>query len=554
MAASVIPSLWFIRQLFAGIVPSAYIAIVAAPSFAARWFDDAETASAYGQQQADDGRDTYIALGAHGKRLSSGRGKAKNIVGIGGVWADVDIAHPDLAVHKKQNLVKNVAEADALVESVFPKPSIAIHSGHGMQYYWLFKEPWTWELGDDEERAKAATFVSDWTDTLRDAAKARGVDVDATKDLARIFRLPGTTNFKSDPVPVKISKPVKLNARLTHHGIEDLRTRLKPREPKSTRATKKIPVVGDNGKLTDRVIDPEISAKIQIVCEVDPKFASTWLRKRNFQDQSASSYDLAILNVLVATGGWSEADGIEACRAWRALHGEDVGKLDRGDYVERTLARMRVKTGAGLERNEIYEQLEQQTGVKITAVERCFPGVPVKIRVHVVDSEGEPLVLIFPDSAILNRNAVAWLDACVWQARVAPRKLKGKAWDDVVMLMARAAATLDTGQENSEDGETLGWLRAFRSNQNPVDVIDWRESPDRGCFVFEERFFFTVGDLARAVRIGGARITDRGLCQRLRAVGCTRKTCNVKTIHDKRTSRSVWSMNDSHLIQVNKLE
>ncbi len=551
MTTSVHPSLWFARQLFTGIVPSAYIAIVAAPSFVARWFNDAETASAYGQQQAADGRDTYIALGAHGKKLDRGRGKASNIVGIGGVWADVDIVHP--TAHKKDNLVKSVAEADALVESVFPKPSIAIHSGHGMQYYWLFKEPWTWELDDDEERQRAAAFVSDWTDTLRDAAKARGVDVDATKDLARIFRLPGTTNFKSDPVPVDVRRPTKLGARLARHEIDALRKRLKPREPKSKRQTTKISV-GDNGKVTDRVIDPEIAAKIQIACEVDSKFASTWLRKRKFQDQSASSYDLAILNALVATGGWSEADGIEACRAWRALHGEDVSKLDRGDYIERTLARMRVKTGAGLERNEIYEELEQRTGVKITAVERCFPGVPVKIRIHVIDSEGEPLVLIFPDSALLNRNAVAWLDACVWQARVAPRKLKGAGWDDVVMLMSRAAVTLDTGQENTEDGETFGWLRAFRSNQNPIDVTDWRESPDRGCFVFEERFFFSVGDLARAVRIIGARITDRGLCQRLRAVGCTRKTCNVKTIHDKRTSRSVWSMDDSYLIQTSKLE
>lgn len=535
----------------AGLVPSAFICIVASPHFTGRWFEAAEEACAYGREIEAQGNDAYIALGAHGKKLDRGRGKASNIVGIGGVWADVDIHHP--TAHKKENLVRSVEEADALVESVFPKPSIAIHSGHGMQYYWLFDKPWQWEPDDTQERARAAAFVSDWTDTLRDAAKARGVDVDATKDLARIFRLPGTTNFKGDPVPVAVNSPAKMGARLSRYTVVTLRERAPERE-KSKRQTRKIPV-GDNGRpATDRVIDSEIATKIQIACEVDTKFAQTWLRKRDFQDQSASSYDLAILNALVATGGWSEADGIEACRAWRALHGEDVSKLDRGDYVERTLARMRVRTGAGLERNEIYDQLEQQTGVKITAIERCFPGVPVKIRIHVVDADGEPLVMIFPDSLTLNRNAVAWLDACVWQARVAPRKLKGKAWDDVVMLMSRAAVTLDTGQENTEDGETMGWLRAFRSNQNPLDVTEWRESPDRGCFVFEERFFFTVGDLARTVRIAGARITDRGLCQRLRAVGCTRKTCNVKTIHDKRTTRSVWSMDDSYLIQTSKLE
>lgn len=533
----------------AGLVPSAFICIVASPHFTGRWFEAAEAACEYGQQIEARGRDAYIALGAHGKRLDTGRGKASNIVGIGGAWADVDIRHPE--AHKKQNLVASVDEAEGLIASAFPKPSILIHSGHGLQAYWLFAEPWMWALDDDEERAKAAAFVSDWTDTLRAKAKACGVDVDATKDLARIFRLPGTTNFKAEPVPVTVLWPFDLSTEVVRYALAKLREFIpEPSEPllvappASSRETRKI-VASDNG----RAVDPDLSAKIQIACEVDPKFRKTWHRQRtDMQDQSASAYDLAILNALVGSGGWSDEDGIEACRMWRRLHGEDATKLDRQKYVADTLDLVRTRREDGPPPSEAYALISQMTGVQVTAIERSSPGVPVRVRIHVLDSGGEPVVLVFPDSVTLYRSSTAFGDACLWQARVPAKRLKGKAWGDVVTLMARAADTLDVGSEGSEDGETMRWLITYRANQLTTVVHDLGSAPQNGPFVHEGRFYFTSNDVGRVLRITDVRITDRALCQRLKAIGCVRKAIHVQTLGDRRTTRSVWSLADLALI------
>lgn len=532
----------------AGLVPSAFICIVASPHFTGRWFEAAEAACEYGREVESRGRDAYVALGAHGKRLRSGRGKADNITGIGGVWVDIDVRHE---CHKKQNLPESIDEARALIADVFPEPSVVIDSGHGLHAYWLFTEPWTWGVDDEQERARAAAFVSDWTGTLRDAAKKRGLDVDATHDLARIFRLPGTTNFKGEPVPVTVLSPAVLGEHVTRYPLAKLRefiaepsSPLLVPPPASSRETRKI-VSSDNG----RAADPDLSAKIQIACEVDAKFRKTWHRQRDdMQDQSASAYDLAILNALVGSGGWSDEDGVEACRMWRRLHGEDAGKLDRRKYVADTLNIVRTRWEGGPPPSEAYTLISQMTGVQVTAIERSSPGVPVRVRIHVLDANGEPVVLVFPDSVALYRSCTAFGDACLWQARVPAKRLKGKAWSDVVTLMARAAATLDVGSEGSEDGETIRWLITYRANQLTTVVDEILEAPLKGPFVHESGFYFTSNDVGRALRIADVRITDRALCQRLKAVGCVRKTIHVKSLGDRRTTRSVWSIADLSLI------
>ncbi len=69
-----------------------------------------------------------------------------------------------------------------------------VHSGHGLQAYWLFKEPWTFE--DESERQQAETLSRRFQATLRTFAHEHGWTIDNTSDLARVLRLPGTFNTK----------------------------------------------------------------------------------------------------------------------------------------------------------------------------------------------------------------------------------------------------------------------------------------------------------------------------------------------------------------------
>ena len=93
----------------------------------------------------------------------------------------------------------------ALIGRVGLTPTLVIDTGHGLQAYWLFLEPWVF-TDDEAGRAEAQQFLNDFKATVAGYAKARGWDVDAVADLARLMRPPGTVNRKepADPRPVRI--------------------------------------------------------------------------------------------------------------------------------------------------------------------------------------------------------------------------------------------------------------------------------------------------------------------------------------------------------------
>lgn len=134
-------------------------------------------------------RDVYFGVGL-GDKMTDGRLKSEDITTIPGLWIDADLATPD-----RQNLPKTLEECLPL----FPvEPTIIVNSGRGIHAYWLFREPL-------DVTATTAALLAGFQTTIRNNAAARGWKLDSTHDLARILRLPGTLNYKSDPpLPVTI--------------------------------------------------------------------------------------------------------------------------------------------------------------------------------------------------------------------------------------------------------------------------------------------------------------------------------------------------------------
>lgn len=130
--------------------------------------------------------DVYFGCGL-GAQISDGRLVAGGVTVIPGLWMDVDLATPE-----RPNLPATPDEAAEL----FPTPpTITVSSGRGVHVYWLFREPW--DITD--ERARAAQLSEGFQSTIRQAAATRGWKLDSTHDLARILRLPGSKNYKTDP-------------------------------------------------------------------------------------------------------------------------------------------------------------------------------------------------------------------------------------------------------------------------------------------------------------------------------------------------------------------
>jgi putative DNA primase/helicase len=144
--------------------------------------------------------DLYIGCGTSPQDVGTNqRCKADEIAGIGAVWADIDVKSP---VHTKTNLCPDIETAIIWARALRPVPDFIINSGHGLQLWWALDE--FWSFIDSNDRETAAGFVARWREWLRFAAPAW--EIDATQDLSRIMRLPGTWNYKdrSDPRPVEI--------------------------------------------------------------------------------------------------------------------------------------------------------------------------------------------------------------------------------------------------------------------------------------------------------------------------------------------------------------
>jgi hypothetical protein len=145
-------------------------------------------------------RDTYFGIGLHKEKLGEGkRGTSSEVIAIPGFWADLDIKHE---AHKANNLPPTCKDAMHITEAIPLKPTLIVHSGHGLQAWWLFKELWVFD--SETEREEAQELSCRFQATLKQKAKEYGWQMDGTHDISRIFRPPGTLNHKREIVDVKV--------------------------------------------------------------------------------------------------------------------------------------------------------------------------------------------------------------------------------------------------------------------------------------------------------------------------------------------------------------
>ena len=139
----------------------------------------------------------YLGIGIRQVKLDDGggRGKTDDIIAIPGLWLDLDYQSP--GAHKtRRPLPPTEDAARSLLDAAPYKPSLIVHSGHGLQVYWLFKELTCFDSKGDREAF--SRLCRGWQQFFQQAGRDRGWHVDSTADLARVLRIPGTYNLKTD--------------------------------------------------------------------------------------------------------------------------------------------------------------------------------------------------------------------------------------------------------------------------------------------------------------------------------------------------------------------
>lgn len=160
------------------------------------------------------------------------RGHARDSLTLPGFWADIDIDGPGHKhetcpatcdkghTHTRLPLPPDTETAQQIVTAAgLPEPTMWIHSGGGLYPWWLLDTPHT--IGDDLD--DIATLTARWQHAIAAGAETLGYHYGtAVGDLARVLRVPGTTNRKAG-----LERPCRiLEASGATYQLDDLATLL----------------------------------------------------------------------------------------------------------------------------------------------------------------------------------------------------------------------------------------------------------------------------------------------------------------------------------------
>jgi hypothetical protein len=137
----------------------------------------------------------WLGIATRRQPLAQRRGGAEDCVELPGLWLDIDIANP--RYHAAPDLPPTADDAMRIVARFPLPPTAVVHSGHGLQVWWLFDEP----LPVDD----VGDLLDRWETTWLGHAGHLGYGLDNVFDIARVLRVPGTINRKGgDTAPVEL--------------------------------------------------------------------------------------------------------------------------------------------------------------------------------------------------------------------------------------------------------------------------------------------------------------------------------------------------------------
>ena len=279
----------FLEALFAGLPKGFYILLWTLPEKRSIWCRTVDEAILAASKFKS--RTLYVGVGLAPQDFGvAHRCLAKDIVGIVGIWTDLDL-HSD--AHPKASLPSTTEDALSILPGDLP-PTFVIGTGNGVQAWWLFREIWIFE--SDEERRAAGNLARRFNSLIAGMAGRHGWTHDRLADLSRLLRVPGTTNCKdpANPKPVRIlsQSDQRYNPSDLSDYLDNLAVPSETDEPGNklpwAERVDSQPIVID---LSARIAED----RIERWCESDPRFKATWFRQRpDIEDQSGSGYDMAL--------------------------------------------------------------------------------------------------------------------------------------------------------------------------------------------------------------------------------------------------------------------
>lgn len=549
-----IPSDGFLGALFGGKPEAAYVVLWELADRRSTSFLDPIEA----ERWAHERKNVYLHAGLTLRAFSGPeRPSAEHIDGLAGFWADIDVASP---VHKKGGLPVDEAIARRIADSTGLSPSCVVHSGHGLQCWWLLPEPWMFDTA--AERQQAATLVRAWDLSLRKRAAQLGATIDAVGDLPRLMRLPGTINHKAGAEPVGVRILELSNVRYSADDIEAHLVDGCWEDAERELVGRGRPVVTADGDLVlNSAADPPFD-KLFALAENEPRVWQSWNRtRRDAKGWSASEYDQSLAS-FAAQAGWSRQEIANLLIASRRKHGDElklrqdyyaptIGKAIEG-YTDREVIEETVATahevaarapGEEIDRTALLAKVSAAIGVEITRVTRSRSEPPA-FSISSPYGDG-----VLGSISVIGSNN-KFRDKIAEVTNRFPRRLKNATWDPISQLILECAEYEDIGVEATRAGQAETLISLYLDRYRPVELSSMeptaqRELPTSMPPFVENGVTYVFGSKLRSwlADIQHEMLTNAEFGMLLRAYGATAETRHFM-LGKKRTTRSVWALPD----------
>jgi len=390
--------------------------------------------------------DVYFGVGASPRDFGPrGRCKSALVTGVGSLWLDVDILSP---VHKKQNLPPTQEEAKSILAQTFPPYSFLVDSGHGLQAYWILQD-W-FKIDSPQSATLIQTVLTHHNTAFRRACAARGYDADSVSDLARVMRLPGTTNWKDPLNPA----PVTLLYEADPHIVYPLSAFVPNPPTRPDHSTAWTPALLD---------------KFNLQAEVDNRLRPTWnMSRADMADTSPSAYMIA-LGRLLHLAAWTDNDVSSAMEAFRSHHNLDP----KPHAISFTMQKIKsTPSGAPPTKSTPATNppdMAAVLGFKVLGLVR-YNSNPPTFKLTIDD---HPAIQLGPIDTLTDqrrfRNTIAA------DIGILPVKLPGAQWDTLVRALLSTMTHETIGEESTDAGQVHEWLQTYLSavtiHETPYDGL-----------------------------------------------------------------------------------
>lgn len=182
-----------------------------------RYFNmDELNQSSHAAIEMRDSVDVYFGIGTRKRDLGKyKRGSSADIHSIPCLWVEIDI----LGGHHAADDLPTREQADEILQSFHLSPSIINHSGGGLHCYWLLDH--TYLIESEDDRLYMSKLMKEFQQVFISIAGEQGFHVDHTADLARVLRVPGTYNRKSDDPKMVTTEYINADSRYSIKQLAD---------------------------------------------------------------------------------------------------------------------------------------------------------------------------------------------------------------------------------------------------------------------------------------------------------------------------------------------